>query len=444
MNALSQYLSLFEANRTAFESVTSPAVNELRLEAFRMLSEATLSGKDATSLEAMIAPDRGINVNRIAMPVEIAASFKCAVPHMSTLLGLIIGDSFHATTSLDRQLPDGVTFMSLARASREHPERLTQFGEIAPADKAEVALNNMMWQDGALIHIARGTKVDRPLQLVKIFSGANMPMMAFRRLLIVVEEGASLQLLSCDHTQDRGEYFSDEIVEISLADNASLELCDIEESSLTTSRYSSVWTRLGHNAKINHTTVTLSCGATRNNINVDIVNPGARSRLAGMAIVDKNMRIDNRTSINHLSEHGTSDQLFKYVLDDEARGKFEGCITVAPGAKFTEAYQTNRNILASKNARMNSNPWLEIYNDDVKCSHGASTGQLDPDALFYMEQRGIPQPEAKVMLMQAFMVDIIDAVGIDGLRDRLRHLVETRFSGADDRSCDACQSHCRQ
>ena len=93
---------------------------------------------------------------------------------------------------------------------------------------------------------------------------------------------------------------------------------------------------------------------------------------------------------------------------------------------------------------MNSNPWLEIYNDDVKCSHGASTGQLDPDALFYMEQRGIPQPEAKVMLMQAFMVDIIDAVGIDGLRDRLRHLVETRFSGADDRSCDACQSHCRQ
>lgn len=444
MNALSQYLSLFEANRTAFESVTSPAVNELRLEAFRMLSEATLSGKDATSLETMIAPDRGINVNRIAMPVEIAASFKCAVPHMSTLLGFIIGDSFHATTSLDRQLPDGVTFMSLARASREHPELLTQFGKIAPADKAEVALNNMMWQDGALIHIARGTKVDRPLQLVKIFSGANMPMIAFRRLLIVVEEDASLQLLSCDHTQDRGEYFSDEIVEISLADNARLELCDIEESSLTTSRYSSVWTRLGHDAQINHTTVTLTCGTTRNNVNVDIVNPGARSRLAGMAIVDKNMRIDNRTSVNHLSEHGTSDQMFKYVLDDEARGKFEGCITVAPGAKFTEAYQTNRNILASKNARMNSNPWLEIYNDDVKCSHGASTGQLDPDALFYMEQRGIPQPEAKVMLMQAFMVDIIDAVGINGLRDRLRHLVETRFSGADDRSCDACQSHCRQ
>ena len=434
MNALSQYLSLFEANRTAFGSLTSPAVNALRLEAFRMLSEATLSEKDATSLEAMIAPDRGINVNRIAMPVEIAASFKCAVPHMSTLLGLIIGDSFHATTSLDRQLPDGVTFMSLARASREHPELLTQFGKIAPADKAEVALNNMMWQDGALIHIARGTKVDRPLQLVKIFSGANMPMMAFRRLLIVVEEDASLQLLSCDHTQDRGEYFSDEIV----------ELCDIEESSLTTSRYSSVWTRLGHDAQINHTTVTLTCGTTRNNVNVDIVNPGARSRLAGMAIVDKKMRIDNRTSVNHLSEHGTSDQMFKYVLDDDARGKFEGCITVAPGAKFTEAYQTNRNILASKNARMNSNPWLEIYNDDVKCSHGASTGQLDPDALFYMEQRGIPQAEAKVMLMQAFMVDIIDAVGIDGLRDRLRHLVETRFSGADDRSCDACQSHCRQ
>ena len=125
------------------------------------------------------------------------------------------------------------------------------------------------------------------------------------------------------------------------------------------------------------------------------------------------------------------------MLDDDSTGAFEGSILVAPGSILTEAYQSNRNILASPSARMHTRPQLEIYNDDVKCSHGATTGQLDDEALFYMRTRGIPEREARVMLMQAFMTDVIDTVAIEGLRDRLRHLVERRFAGADT-TCGDC------
>ncbi|MDE6038656.1 MAG: SufD family Fe-S cluster assembly protein, partial [Paramuribaculum sp.] len=143
--------------------------------------------------------------------------------------------------------------------------------------------------------------------------------------------------------------------------------------------------------------------------------------------------------LRHLAPRCTSNQLFKYVLDGQSVGAFGGRILVTPQAKFTDAAQTDRNLLASPDARMHAKPQLEIYNDDVKCSHGATTGQLDAEALFYMRTRGIPEAEARNMLMQAFMADVIDAVAMEELRDRLRHLVERRFNGSD-MGCSGCQS----
>ncbi len=161
--------------------------------------------------------------------------------------------------------------------------------------------------------------------------------------------------------------------------------------------------------------------------------------LAGMVIGSGKMHVDNDSDIRHMAPRCHSNQLFKYVLDEESKGAFEGSIFVAPGARFTEAYQSNRNILASTTAKMHCKPQLEIYNDDVKCSHGATTGQLDTDALFYMRSRGIPESEARTMLMQAFMVDVIDTVHISGLRERLLHLVDRRFSGTLG-DCAGCRS----
>lgn len=446
--ALSQYLELYRENAGVIDAHSGHLMNAARREAAELLSAdgARLpikrdEGWERTSLEDMFAPDYGVNVNRVDLPVEAAASFRCAVPRMSTLLGVTANDAFRLAASA---LPEGVTFMPLAEACRRFPDIVGRhYGKIMPATaNSAVALNTLLAQDGVFIHVADGVHPRRPLQLVNIFSAAT-PLMAVRRVLIVVGDGGSLQLLSCDHTQQPGNaYLSSQVVEIALGRDASLDLCDIEESSAETSRYSATGIRQAAGSRLNHATVTLTCGKTRNDICVDLTGDNASTYLAGMAIGDATMHVDNNTLVSHRAQRCKSNQLFKYVLEDEATGAFEGSIVVADGAKYTEAYQSNRNILASQGARMHTKPQLEIYNDDVKCSHGATTGQLDEKALFYMQQRGIPRGEARDMLMQAFMVDVIDSIVVEGLRDRLRHLVENRFKGAG--SCGDCINTCRQ
>ena len=156
-----------------------------------------------------------------------------------------------------------------------------------------------------------------------------------------------------------------------------------------------------------------------------------------MAIADKNQHVDNNTSIDHAVPNCTSNELFKYVLDDQSVGAFAGLVLVRPDAQHTNSQQTNRNLCATREARMYTQPQLEIYADDVKCSHGATVGQLDENALFYMRQRGIPAREARLLLMFAFVNEVIDTIRLDALKDRLHLLVEKRFRGELNK-CQGC------
>lgn len=444
-NALTQYIELFEQNRATVCANSAGKLNAVRDEALGALRGARLPDKgcegfEKTSIDEMFAPDYGVNISRVNIPVDVAASFKCDVPSLSTLLGFVINDSFHPTSLLESKLPEGVFFGSLRRGAVELPEVVNRYyGEIAPMGEASVALNTLLAQDGVLIYVPRGVKLQRPLQLVDIFS-SPISIAAFRRLLIVLEEGAEMQLLICDHTQERANnYLASQIAEVYVGEGARFEACSIEESSANTSRYSRMFVRQESHSHFSFNSTTLTCGTTRNEFSIDLKGEHAETYLAGMVIGSGDMHIDNDSAIRHLSPRCHSNQLFKYVLDDTASGAFEGSILVAPGAQFTEAYQSNRNILASTEARMHCKPQLEIYNDDVKCSHGATTGQLDNDALFYMRSRGIPEAEARTMLMQAFMVDVIDSVHISGLRERLLHLVDRRFSGTLG-DCTGCRN----
>lgn len=444
-NALTQYIDLFEQNRETVCSHSAGKLNAMRDRALAALQGARLPDKscegfEKTSIEEMFLPDYGVNISRVNMPVDVAASFKCDVPSLSTLLGLVVNDSFHPTSLLESKLPEGVYFGSLRRGAELFPDLVDRlYGSLAPLGEASVALNTLLAQDGVLIRVGRGVRLPRPLQLVNIFS-SPVSITAFRRLLIVVEEGAELQLLVCDHTQEKANhYLNSQIAEVFVGEGARFEACSIEESSENTARYSRMFVRQDAGSSFTFNSVTLTCGTTRNEFSIDLAGEHAETRLSGMIIGSDSMHVDNDSSVRHFVPRCTSNQLFKYVLDDNAEGAFEGSILVAHGAKFTEAYQSNRNLLASTTARMHCKPQLEIYNDDVKCSHGASTGQLDTDALFYMRQRGIPEAEARTMLMQAFMVDVIDHVHISGLRERLLHLVDRRFSGTLG-DCAGCQA----
>lgn len=444
MSAIKQYTDLYDATREAIRANSGEPMNARRDAARRKLEDASLptrrtEGFEKTSIEDLFAPDYGVNVNRIGIPVDVAATFRCDVPNLSTLQATVVNDKFIPSAALDDRLAGGIRFMSLARASREMPEIVSRhYGSIAPEEDASVSLNTMLAQDGVFIYVPRGVRADKALQLVNIFS-SPAPLAAFRRMLVVVEDDADLTLLVCDHTQDRSQhYLASQIIEMSVGRNARVEICSIEESSPLTSRYSRLFVRQAQGSNVSVNSTTLTCGITRNDFDIELEGEHCECRLSGMAIGSDSMHIDNNTAVRHRPPRCHSNQLFKYVLDGESDGAFEGSITVLPDAPFTEAYQSNRNILASDRARMHCKPQLIINNDEVKCSHGATTGQLDEDALFYMRSRGIPEAEARRMLMQAFMVDVIDSVRIPGLRERLLHLVDRRFSGTLG-NCETCR-----
>ena len=445
MNALDQYITLYEANRAEVDSHSAGALNRLRKAALDALRKAgRLPGKgdegfEKSSVNDMFAPDFGVNIQRMNMPVDVAASFRCGVPNLSTLLGVVVNDRFVPTSTLLGNLPEGVTVCSLARAAEEHPELVDRhYGSVADIESPGTALNTLLAQDGVLVHVGRNVHVGKAIQLVDIFK-ASFPLMGVRRVLVVAEEGSKVDILKCDHTQGEGERFlSSEVVEIVVGRDAEVGWYDIEESSASTSRYSQLYARQEEGARLTVCGATLTNGQTRNEYHVDVRGAHARTHLSGMAIGNGRQHVDNSSRMVHAADSGHSSQLFKYVLDDESTGAFEGEIEVCHGARFVEAYQSNRNILASVGARMHTKPQLLIFNDDVKCSHGATTGQLDSKALFYMQARGIPMQQARRMLMQAFMVDVIDTIPLEPLRDRLRHMVERRFAG-EQAGCSECK-----
>lgn len=442
-NALTQYTDLYREHRDEIEARSAAPLNRLRpealaaLEAARRLPDKGDEGFEKTSVNDMFAPDYGVNISRVNIPADIASSFRCGVPNLSTLMGVMVNDRFTPTATLINNLPAGVTMCSLTEAAEKYPAIVERaYGSAASLTRPGTALNTLLAQDGVFIHIDRGVRLEKALQLVSVLS-APAPLAAFRRILLVADDDSAISVLKCDHTQTGStSCLSSEVVEIIAGRNARVEWYDIEESNASTSRYCQVYVAQHEGSEVNVCGSTLTNGITRNEYSIDICGEHTRTRLSGMAIGSASQHIDNSSDMRHAACHGHSTQTFKYVLDEEATGAFEGSIEVCHGARFVEAYQSNRNILASRGARMHTKPQLLIYNDDVKCSHGATTGQLDENALFYMQTRGIPLKEARRMLMQAFMVDVIDAIDLEPLRDRLRHMVERRFDG--------CKAGCKE
>lgn len=446
MNPKQQYLDLWAQHSGAIDRGSAPVLNALRPEAAKALAATDLpvkgmEGFERTDVAAMFAPDYGLNINRIPIPADIAASHQCQVTNLSTLLGFVAGDTFIPSPRLDERLPEGVIFTSLRQAAIDFPEIVSAYyGTLAPLSDPAVALNTLLVQDGVFIRIPASVHLAKPLQLVNLFA-SPADTMSPRRVLIVMEPGATAQILVCDHTYNSSARFlSSEVIEIAMSDGAHLDYYTIEESSPLTTRHSQLFARQSSRSDLMIGSCTLTAGNTRNSFVVTDAAPGAATHIAGMAIASAEMHVDNSVNMIHCTDHTNSRQLFKYVVSDKASCAFSGRILVSPDAAYTDAYQTCRSVLDGTDARMYSKPQLEIYNDEVKCSHGTTTGQLDNEALFYMQTRGIPLHEARIMLMQAFMADVIDTVRLDPLRDRLRHLVDARFSGASSAACSSCQA----
>lgn len=445
MNALQQYVDLFRDNGELIDAGGAPVLNAMRDAAAEALTGTELPKKGSenyehTDLEAILAPDYGINLGRQPLAINPAEAFSCRVPNLSTALFFLKGDSFASTDNSYNQLPEGITVCSLRKAAISRPDLVSsRYGKAADLKNPLVALNTLLAQDGLFIHVAKGVKVEKPLQLVSILQGIH-PMMAIRRLLIVLEEGAEVTLLCCDHTQsDDTACVNLQTSEVFCDAGARFQMYELEESTRKTSRLASTYVSVEREASVLLDNITLYNGTTRNESFVTFRGEDAEAELLGMGIEDETRRLDNYTLIRHEVPRCHSRELFKYVVDGKSVGAFSGRIFVAPGAQKTEAYQTNRNLVTSPEARMFSKPQLEIYADDVKCSHGTAIGQLDPMQIFYMRTRGLSEHIANTLLRQAFMADVIEPVRLPILRDRLRHLVDMRLAGNSyESNCASC------
>lgn len=444
MSALKQYIDLYHQVKGRIDAHSAPALNALRPQAADILASVTLPKQGADNyencdLKEMLGPDYGINIDDVNINVKPENTFRCDMPMTgnSPILSLndrtLIPDNFP-------EMPEGVLVGSLRSIAREHPGLVEKYyGRLADLGNPVVALDTMLVRDGFMLYVPKNVTLENPLQLINIL-GATQPLMAVRRLLIVLEDNAKAKLLVCDHTQrEEVNFLSLQTVELYVGKNAELHYYDLEESSQRTSRISSLYLRQEADSRVVIDGMTLFNGVTRNEYYCDFAGENADLKLYGMAIEDRQRKVSTYSRINHAVPHCISNELFKMSADGESRCAFTGRIIVRPGSVKTEAYQACRNLLAADTARVEARPELEIYNDDVKCSHGCAIGQLDEMQVFYMRSRGIPEPQARLLLRQAFMADVIDLVDIPGLRDRLHLLVEKRFAGAE-AACSNCHN----
>lgn len=422
----------------------APVMNALREQAFQDFLQSGFPDMKVeryryTDVPAAFAPDYGVNLNRLEIPVNPYEVFKCDVPNLSTSLYFMVNDAFYDRIQPPVALPEGMIVCSLREAARNHPDLVARYygKQARTAKDALNALNTMLAQDGLFVYVPRNVVAERTLQIVNILR-SDVDLMVNRRVLIVLEDNAEARILFCDHAADDRSFLTTQIAEVYVGSNARLQLYELEETHVKNKRFGNLYVDQQADSSVSLNTITLHNGLTRNRSEVTLSGERAETSLYGCVIADKQQHVDHNTLIDHRAGHCTSNQLYKYVLDDQAVGAFAGRILVRENAQHTVSNERNANLCATKEARMYAQPMLEIYADDVKCSHGSTVGQLNEQALFYMQQRGISREEAQMLLRFAFAGEVIDCIAIEALRDRLHHLVEKRFRGELSR-CSGCK-----
>lgn len=435
MSSEKQYIELYTQARDMLNAHSSAVMNAVRDTAFEDFKRQGFPSRKVerykyTSMDKLFAPNYGVNVNRVEFPVNPYSVFSCDVPNLSTSLYFVVNDSFYKKALPKVGLPEGVEVMSLKDAADERPELVGKYyGQIAKtSEDAVTALNTMLVEDGIFIHVGHNVKADRAIQVVNILR-SDVDLMVNRRVLIVMDEGAEAKLLFCDDSADDRNFLGTQVIEAYVGENASLDLYCLEETHDKNTRVSNVYIEQQANSRVNHNVITLRNGITRNRLDLVFKGEGAECWCNGCVIADKSQHVDNNTLIDHQVGHCDSHELYKYVVDDDAIGAFAGRVLVRHDSQKTTSDERNQNLVMTKRARMYTQPMLEIYADDVKCSHGSTVGQLNDAAMFYMQQRGIDEHEAKLLLEFAFIGEVIDQIKLEPLRDRLHQLVEKRFRG---------------
>ena len=437
---------LFEKNRRLLFRDDTAVLSAIREKAFASFSKL---GFPDTSLESWRLTDlqesfsRGYDYHlQPAAEVDVQKVFRCNIPHLDTaIIGQLNGWYVSKDVPL-MELGNGIIMGSLAEARKKYPALVEKYYGTVANDAIDgfTALNTAFAQDGVFIYVPDDVKSPRPVQLINVIHDDRNLFLQSRNL-IVVGANAKLSLVHCDDSYNHQASFSNIVTEIHVGEYALLEHYKLQNLNNNSTLVSTVCFNLEASASLESHYISLNGGLLRNNIRVLFNGPHGNANIYGIYLMDGKQHTDNQVFVDHASPDCTSNETFKGILDEHARAIFNGHVLVRRNSTKTDARQSNKNILLTDTARVNSKPFLEIYNDDVKCSHGSTTGQLDQESMFYLRQRGIGEETARMLLMFAFADEIVSKIAIPQLRQRIEDMVKKRLQG-ELQICEQCVLHC--
>lgn len=319
----------------------------------------------------------------------------------------------------------GVTLAALSDAVEEiDPELENQLAKIAPEDGAPlVALNTAFMRDGLVLRLAEGTVLARPVQVVHIVDSGDTALALHPRTLVVAGDNSDATVIETFAGAREAGYWTNAVTEIRVGKNAKVRHLKRQSESVAAFHTALTQVRLDRDARFSSVALTVGGVLSRNEMKVSFEGEGAECRLAGGALLRGRQHADSTTEADHRVPNTNSDQVFRNVLDDSAHSVFQGGVIVRQDAQKTDSSQSNRNLLLSSGAQADTKPELQIFADDVKCAHGATVGDLDKTAMFYLESRGIPPKQAKALLIEAFIGEVLDGVEEGDVRDHIESAI---------------------
>ncbi|HST53669.1 MAG TPA: Fe-S cluster assembly protein SufD [Pyrinomonadaceae bacterium] len=344
---------------------------------------------------------------------------------------VFVNGVFNRELSSLEALPDALVAEDLgaalagehAEVVREHLGRLSEQG-----GDAFSSLNTSFLRGGAFLFVPAGVRADAPVQLLFLSTRADAEFAVFPRALVVTGRESSLDIIESYAATGGEAYFDDAVVEVFVGHGARVTHCKVQDESVRAFHVASTRAELARDSFYDLTTVTLGAQLSRHNIEVKLDNEGAECRVDGLYIVGTGQHADTHSLISHLKPHCTSRQNYKGILDGKSRAVFNGRVFVHEGARGTDAVQSNKNLLLSTDARVDTKPQLEIFNDDVKCAHGATVGQLEEEELFYLVSRGLHTDLARNLLTYGFAEEVVAKIKFESIRAQLDRAILSRLS----------------
>ncbi len=345
------------------------------------------------------------------------------------LVAVFVNGRFAKQLSTLEHLPSGVVVGSLADAVVSYPDVVREhLGRHAtPEANPFAALATAFLEDGAFVHVPQDTVVDHPLQIVFVNTGGAEPVVSHTRALFVIGDGAQVSLVERYVGDGKGPYWTNVVTEWGIGENAVVDAYRIQQERTDAFHTATTWSTQGRSSVYSVVNFAFGGGLTRHNITAVLDGEGAECTINGLTALRGDQHVDYHTTIDHARAHCNSWELFNGVYDDRSRGVFNGRIIVRPGAQKTDSKQTNNSMLLSEEARSDSQPQLEIYADDVKCTHGATLGPIDERSLFYLQSRGIGGDAARNLLTYGFGAEILNSVSLESLRAHLDDVVRAQL-----------------